>query len=113
MRQILVAVMFIVLAQGASAQSNLAKTDPMGAPDVGGNAEADVAMRLREFKNQMEAAGFREVQISPTLLLQAKDKDDQPVTMLIDPQRMIGIQLKGSPENETTGSGQIDDLKKE
>jgi len=114
MRQLLAAVLFIVLVQEASAQSGPTKADhPMSVPQAAENTEAELTMKLAEFKTQMEAAGFKEVQISPALVLQAKDKEDQPITMLIDPQRMIGIELNGSPESETTGSGSAVDLERD
>jgi len=113
MRQLLAAVLFMVLVQEVLAQSDPTKVDPRGVPHAEGNTEAELTMKLAEFKSQIEAAGFKEVQISPGLVLQAKDKKHQPITMLIDPQRMIGIELNGLPESEATGCGSVDDLERD
>jgi len=109
MRTFIAAFLFVALAQPSTAQPGKAKTDPMAEPNAEMSAEAEVIMKLQEFAKKLEEAGFKDIQLSQGLILQAKDKFDKPVLMLLDPETMVGIQLKAQPESETTGSSSTDE----
>jgi hypothetical protein len=104
-----VAFLLAALAQPALAQSGKVKTDPMTEPNAEMSAESEVIMKLQEFTKKLEEAGFKDILLSQGLILQAKDKFDKPILMLLDPETMVGIQLNGQPESETTGSGSSDE----
>ena len=71
--------------------------------------EADkLEKNLQDLKKMMADAGFTDVQLSHALILQAKDKTEQKVMLLLDPTTMTAIELRNSPE-ETTGSGSGED----
>src|SRR3954468_18291618 len=110
MRSLMFAAMLAASAQGAWAQNGLVKTDPMAVPNAEMSAEGEMLNKLQEFARNLEEAGFKEIQIvAPTVLVQAKDKSDQPVLMLLNPDTMVAIQLQPPSENETTGSGSPDE----
>jgi hypothetical protein len=109
MRLIFAAAIVALLTHGASAQESSSTNDPTAAPKAEMSAEAEFMMKLHEFANKMEEAGFKDVQISHALVLKAKDKSDKPVTLLVDPTTMTGVELNTSPDRETTGSGSTDD----
>jgi len=66
-------------------------------------------MNLQEFTKKLEEAGFKDIQLGQGIILQAKDKFDKPILMLVDPETMVGLQLKAQPESETSGSGSSDE----
>ena len=109
MRTFIAVFLFAALAQPSVAQPGKAKADPMAEPNAEMSAEAEVIMKLQEFTKKLEEAGFKDIQLSQGLILQAKDKFDKPILMLLDPETMVGIQLKAQPESETTGSGSSDE----
>jgi hypothetical protein len=105
MRAFITALAVFVLSQGALAQQSV-KTDPMGAPDAQANSETEIIRRLQHFAKKLEQAGFKDIQVvSEGLVLQAKDKFDKPIMMLVNPETMVAILLESRPERETTGSG--------
>ena len=108
MRTVIIAFLFAALAQPAIAQPGKAKADPMNEPNAEMSAEAEVIMKLQEFTKKLEEAGFTDIQLSQGFILQAKDRFDKPMLMLVDPETMVAIQLKSQPESETTGSGSSD-----
>jgi len=102
--------MFAATAQGAWAQKSTIKTDPMAVPNAESSAESELLMGLQEITKKLEEAGFKEIQIvSPTLLVQAKDKFDKPVLMIVNPETMVALQIQAPSESETTGSGSPDE----
>jgi hypothetical protein len=106
MRLLIVAVISAALAQAAWAKPNKIKADPLAEPNAQMSAEMEVLMKLQQFAKKLEDAGFKEIQILPqAVLVQAKDKFDKPVMVLINTDTMVGIQLHTAPESETTGSG--------
>jgi len=110
MRVLIFAVMFAATAQGAWAQKSTIKTDPMAVPNAESSAESELLMGLQEITKKLEEAGFKEIQIvSPTLLVQAKDKFDKPVLMIVNPETMVALQIQAPSESETTGSGSPDE----
>jgi len=109
MRMLMFAAMLAASAQGAWAQNGLVKTDPMAVPNAEMSAEGEMLNNLQEFAKKLEEAGFKEIQIvAPTVLVQAKDRFDKPVLMLVNPETMVALQLQ-APESETTGSGSPDE----
>jgi hypothetical protein len=104
MRTFIAAFLLAALAQPVTAQPGNVKTDPMNEPNAEMSAESEVIMMLQEFTKKLEEAGFKDIQLSQGLILQAKDKFDKPILMLVDPETMVGMQLNAQPENETTGS---------
>jgi hypothetical protein len=110
MRILILAMLLAAIAQGAGAQENADKTDPMAVPNAEMSAEGEMLNNLQKFVKKMEEAGFKEIQIvSPTILVQAKDKFDKPILMLVNPETMVGLQLQAPAESETTGSGSPDE----
>jgi|SRR5215203_961145 len=106
MRTFAVAVLLVALVKGASAQQDNVKHDPMAEPNAEKSAESEVLMMLDEFTKKLEDAGFKEVTVAPQfVLVQAKDKFDQPVTMIVNTETMVAAQLKIQTESETTGRG--------
>jgi len=86
MRALIFAVIFVATAHGAWAQKRIIKTDPMTVPNAERSAESELLMGLQEITKKLEEAGFKEIQIvSPTILVQAKDKFDKPVLMIGPP----------------------------
>jgi hypothetical protein len=109
MRALAIAVMLAAIAQGTSAEEHAVKTDPMAVPNAEMSAESELLMQLQELTSKLEEAGFKDIQVvSEALLVQAKDKFDKPILMLIDPRTMVAVQLQ-SPPSETTGSGSSDE----
>jgi hypothetical protein len=77
--------------------------------DLSELGEADkLEKNLQDLKKMMADAGFTDVQLSHALILQAKDKAEQKVMLLLDPTTMTAIELRNSP-GETTGSGSGED----
>src|SRR5436190_9508754 len=109
MRMLIVAAMLVAITQGALAQQAV-KTDPMTVPNAERSAESELLMSLHEFTKKLEEAGFKEIQVlSPALLVQAKDKFDKPILLLVNPETMLALQLQAPSESETTGSGSSDE----
>jgi hypothetical protein len=105
MRMFAIAVLLIGLVQGASAQDKL-KNDPTAEPNAEKSAESEVLMMVDQFTKSLEDAGFKEVTVAPQfVLVQAKDKFDRPVVMILNTETMVAAQLKIQPESETTGNG--------
>jgi hypothetical protein len=105
MHKFFVALIFAVITQTAAAQQNPIKTDPMAPPNLESNSQKDRLMGIRNFAKAMEEAGFKEVKLSPALIVQAKDQLERPIVLIVDPRTMLAIELKGSHDRETTGSG--------
>ena len=106
MRTFAIAVLLAALVQGASAQQDQVKNDPMAEPNAERSAESEIIMMLDQFTKTLEDAGFKEVVALPHfVLLQAKDQFGQPVMMIVNTETMVVAQLKIQPESETTGSG--------
>src|SRR5689334_19802900 len=109
MRTVIAVVLLAALTQPSTAQPGKATTDPMAEPNAQMSAEAEVLMKIQEFTKRLEEAGFKDILLSQGLILQAKDKFDKPILMLLDPETMVAIQLNAQPESETTGSGSSDE----
>ena len=110
MRTLIFAAILVAIAQGAWAQEKMIKTDPMAVPNPEMSAEAKLLMNLQELANKLEQAGFKEMQIvSPAILIHAKDKFDNPVLMLVNPETMVALQIQAPSESDTTGSGSSDE----
>ena len=105
MRTVITAFLFAALAQPSMAQPGKVKADPMTEPNAEMSAEAEVIMQLQEFTKKLEEAGFKDVELSQGFIVQARDRFDKPILMLVDPETMVAIQLKAQPESETIGSG--------
>ena len=108
MRTVMAVFLFAALGQPSMAQPGKLKVDPMTEPNAEMSAEAEVIMQLQEFTKKLEEAGFKDVQLSQGFIVQAKDRFDKPILMLVDPETMVAIQLKSQPDSETTGSGSSD-----
>ena len=109
MRTLIAAFLSVALAQPSMAQPGNVKTDPMNEPNAEMSAESEAIMNLQEFTKKLEEAGFKDIQLGQGIILQAKDKFDKPILMLVDPETMVGLQLKAQPESETSGSGSSDE----
>ena len=86
MRTFIAAFLFVALAQPSVAQPGKAKADPMTEPHAEMSTEAEVVMKLQEFTKKLEEAGFKDISLAQGLILQAKDKFDKPILMLVDPE---------------------------
>jgi len=98
MRTFIAVFLFAALAQPSTAQSGKVKADPMTEPNAEMSAESEVIMKLQEFTKKMEEAGFKDILLSQGLILQAKDKFDKPILMLLDRRRWWESNLKRSPK---------------
>jgi hypothetical protein len=104
------AVIFAALVQGAAAQSENVKTDPMDTPSAENSAESEALMNLLDFAKHLEVAGYKDIAIVPqTDVVQAKDKFGNPIAMIVNTEMMIAVQLQIQGESETTGSGSSDE----
>jgi hypothetical protein len=110
MRTLIVAATLTALAQGAWAQETKVKGDPSAVPDAGTSAEAEAISRLRVLLKKLQEAGFTDVQIVPqAVLIQAKDKSDKPIVMIVDTLTMMAVEIRSPLEGETTGNGPSED----
>ena len=110
MRMLIFAVILAAIAQEARAQEKTIKTDPMAVPNAEMSAESELLMNLQEFAKKLEEAGFKEIQIvSPAILVQARDKFDKPVLMLVNPETTVALQIQVPSGSETAGSGSSDE----
>ena len=110
MRLFNAAVIFAALVQGAPAQSENAKTDPMDEPNAENSAESEALMNLQDFAKHLEAAGYKDIAIVPqTDVVHAKDKFGNPIAMIVNTEMMIAVQLQTKGQSETTGSGSSDE----
>src|SRR5436305_11031806 len=111
MLRIILSATLATFLSAASAQPGKVKTDPMAEPDAGQqSAEAQMVLHLQQFANNLQEAGFTDIQAVPgAVVLQAKDRSGKLVTMLFDAQTATATLLNQTPDAETTGSGNSDD----
>ncbi len=74
----------------APSQSSTSTSPPASAPAAGHPAGAQQAQNLpREIQQKLTSSGFTDVQVVPgSYLVSAKDKNGDPVTMVIGPHSM-------------------------
>ncbi len=66
----------------------------------------------QELKSQLKEQGFTDVQIIPgSFLIAAKNKDGDPVRMVVDPHSVTMLTLDRPDQSSTTGSGMDADEK--
>jgi len=83
---------------------------PPSVPNDGQAAEAGKLLKRQFIQKQLEAAGLKDVRISPEVnVVHAKDKDDKQVVLVVDPETMVAIPLNIPGEPSTTGSGSEDE----
>jgi hypothetical protein len=93
-------------AQFAAAQD--AGTGP--APTAEQRAAATKLLKLELIQKRLEAAGLKDVRVSPEVhVVQAQGPDGKPVVLAVDPETMIAIPLMIPGEPSTTGSGSEDE----
>lgn len=104
MRYMIATVLAACLVSGAYAAEN--PIDPE--KDISKLEEAEkVQKNLQDLKKNMQDAGYKDIKLTQALILQATDKTDKKVMLLLDPSSMTVVELRSTPE--TTGSGSEDD----
>lgn len=84
------AAMGALLSTGAMAQTTQTTTPPATTSAAG--APASKASLRQQIMTDMQKAGFTDVRVRPdSFLVQAKDKNGTPVTMLIDPNSVTEV----------------------
>jgi hypothetical protein len=95
-----------VLAQAAFAQNNNVYDSASGASYPGKNAQSSGPLP-QQIKQKLESAGYSDVKIMPTsFVVQAKDKQGDPMEILITPHSIMEVTaLSASEQNDITSSG--------
>lgn len=113
MRMPFVILAAMLVSSAASAQSTnspSANTEARGAQAGAANAQAQagpngpIAQRIR---SNLEQAGFTDIKLMPSsFLVRAKDKDGNPMMMVINPDSVTAVSEIGGGQNsgQTTGS---------
>ena len=99
------ALLATALAQGVAFAQNDQSAKP--SPDNGLMNSAQKTQSIPdEIKSQLKDQGYTDVEIIPgSLLVSAKDKDGNPVRMVVGPHSITTLTLKNSStESSTTGS---------
>jgi uncharacterized protein YpmB len=96
-----------VLAQAAFAQGNNVYDSVSGANNPGKNAQSSGPPLPQQIKQKLESAGYSDVKIMPTsFVVQAKDKQGDPIEILITPHSIMEVTaLSASEQNDIASSG--------
>jgi hypothetical protein len=87
-------------------QSNTPSTQSQANKSSQANEKSPQMVRQQVQKN-LQQAGFTDIQIMPSsFLVRAKDKDGNPVMMVINPDSVTAITEVPGQGNQTTGKGQ-------
>lgn len=99
-------ILIAALTQGvAFAQDTSTKSDS-STTQMGGNTQS----LPQELTQKLENKGFTDVKVVPgSFLVSAKDKDGDPVTMIIGPHSMTIFTAMSAEGTSTTGSGSDSD----
>lgn len=108
---IVAAMLLATLAQSAPAAQRKVAADPLVNPSTAEtNPGSTILMGLQELESTLRASGFKDVQVMPeAILVQAKTRFDKPVVLIVDTKTMTAVQLRITPDDDTTGSGSADD----
>ncbi len=102
MRTLILAL--LVSVSVVSAQAETTQGDPLTSPNAEMSAESEALMRMQEVQTLLEAAGYKDVQVAPdVLVIRALDATNNPVVMIVDPQTLANLPIEAEPS--TTGSG--------
>jgi hypothetical protein len=97
-RVLVAAAALLALASGAQAQTNQSATTSSG-------AQQSTQSVPQEIKQKLSSDGFTNVEIVPgSYLVSAKDKNGDPVMMVIGPHSMTILTELPSSKSSTTGS---------
>lgn len=107
-RLLLTAAISAALAQGAFAQGNKVMADSTSGATSSAQAAQNNAPLPQDIKQKLESAGYSNVQVMPTsFFVQAKDKQGDPVEILITPHSMMEVTaLNASEQGNIASSGQ-------
>ena len=76
-----------------------------GAIDSSANASQGAQSLPQKIQQKLKSQGFSDVQVVPgSFLVSAKDKDGDPVTMIIGPNSMTVFTIASAGDTSTTGS---------
>jgi hypothetical protein len=105
-RLLLAALMSAALAQTAFAQAKMTSDQPAGATNSAQDAQNGATLP-QQIKQKLESAGFSDVRLKPAAyFVQAKDKEGDPVDILITPQSMMEVTaLNANEQDDVTSSG--------
>ena len=114
-RFLLTAVISAALAQGASAQGNQPTSGSSSEATSSAQIEQNSAPIPQVIKQKLQSAGYSDVKIMPTsFFVQAKDRQGDPVEILITPHSMMevtalnaneqGNVASSAPSNSTNGN---------
>ncbi|WP_456639664.1 hypothetical protein [Bradyrhizobium sp. USDA 10063] len=99
--------MSIAFSQASYAQDKTAASDAKNATD-GQSAQAGSQSLPQQIRNKLKDQGFTDVQVVPgSFLVSAKDKDGDPVTMILGPHSMTVFTMVSSDDSgrqQTSGS---------
>lgn len=92
----------LMAASAASAQSaNSSSTPPSGSGSQQSSMQNQAPIGTK-IQNNLQAAGFTNVQVMPSsFLVRAKDQDGNPVMMVVNPDSVTAI----TDVDQTTGAG--------
>jgi hypothetical protein len=93
------------LVQGAFAQGNGVYDSASHTNNPGNNAQSSAPLPL-QLKQKLQSAGYSDVKIMPTsFVVQAKDKQGDPVEILITPHSIMEVTaLNASEQNDVASS---------
>jgi hypothetical protein len=114
-RYVTCAVVVLALSQAPalaqSSQSNAAgKNDHSAARAGSSETQAQTPQNLpQEIRNKLSQQGFTDIKVVPgSFLVSAKDKEGDPVNMVIGPHSMTMFSFISSEQQSTTASGKTD-----
>ena len=107
-RTVFVSTLALGLAVSGTALAQSSTGPSGGSPNSQGNAssanQGRNVMTVNKVKQDLESAGFTNVQVlADAFVVQAKNKDGNPVVMMIGPSSMTAVETI-SPKASTTGS---------
>ena len=106
-RFFLTVVMSAALAQGAFAQGNrVISNSPSGATSSTQDVQDGAPLLPLQIKQKLESAGHSDVKVMPTsFVIQAKDRQRDPVEILITPHSMMEVTALNAGEQGDIASG--------
>ena len=98
----------MVLGAALAAATARAQSPPSAAPDSPGIKADDARNLPQEIRDRLQAEGFKDVEVIPnSFIVSAKDKDGNPVMMLIGPDGTTVVK-RSKPENPSTAEHKDD-----
>ncbi len=102
---LLTAVLPLALMTAAQAQSPQSSQPQAQSPSQGPSGQTSQAVQ-QHVRQNLQQAGFTDIQLMPSsFLVRAKDKDGNPVMMVINPDSITAVTRLPGSGNQTTGQG--------